>query len=242
MNKRWMAFLIVIALMAQGCTLSVPVPTSIAPQPSEISSTVAPGGTVPGTLAVPTLAETFAAEATQVVMNTATLPAPAATFTLPPATPTIKISTPVPAAPTPIPMKYRLQPGTPVAVPGFVHADLGCGWMGIGGQVFALDSTPVEQLVVELGGTLNGQAISQLSLTGAATQWGPGGFEFTLANHPIESSGTLWLRVLDLNGDPISNRIYFTTYNDCSKNAILVNLTQVVPNLNIHQYLPIVGR
>jgi hypothetical protein len=139
-------------------------------------------------------------------------------------------------------MKYGLQPGTPVGVAGFVHADLGCKWMGIGGQVFALDSTPVKQLVVELGGTLGGQAISQLSLTGAATEWGPGGFEFTLANHPIESSGTLWLRVLDLNGDPISNRIYFTTYNDCSKNAILVNLSQLVPNMGIQQYLPLFGR
>jgi hypothetical protein len=108
--------------------------------------------------------------------------------------------------------------------------------------VFALDSTPVKQLVVELGGTLNGQAISQLSLTGAATQWGPGGYEFALADHPIDSSGTLWLRVLDLNGDPISNRIYFTTYSDCSKNAVLINLVEAAAKGSSHTFLPFVGR
>ncbi len=114
--------------------------------------------------------------------------------------------------------------------------------MGVGGQVFALDSSPVKQLVVELGGTLNDQPVSQLSLTGAATQWGPGGYEFALADHPIDSSGTLWMRVLDLNGDPISNRIYFTTYNDCSKNVILINLIETSGSTNNHTYLPFVGR
>ena len=235
MMKRWMACLILISLAAQACTLSVAVPTSIAPQPSETSSTGLPSVTAQATLVVSTPAGTSAAKSTKAAVITTTVNAPSTT-------PTIKIPTPVPAVPTPVPMKYGLQPGTPVGVTGFVHADLGCKWMGIGGQVFALDSTPVKQLVVELGGTLGGQAISQLSLTGAATEWGPGGFEFTLANHPIESSGTLWLRVLDLNGDPISNRIYFTTYNDCSKNAILVNLTQLVPNMGIQQYLPLFGR
>jgi hypothetical protein len=242
MIKRWMALLFVMSFVVQACALPASAPTSIAPQPSEIISTLLPSGTAPATLAVPTLAGTSSAKATKVVVNTAIAPAPTTTFTPASPTPTQKIPTKVPAAPTPIPMKYGLQPGTPAAVAGFVHSDLGCNWMGIGGQVFALDSTPVKQLVVELGGTLNGQPISQLSLTGTATQWGPGGFEFTLANHPIDSSGTLWMRLLDLNADPISNRIYFTTYSDCTKNTILVNLTQLVPNMGIQQYLPLVGR
>jgi len=231
MFKRWMAVFIVLAMLIQGCSLSLSVPTSIAPQPSEASTSVA-SAVAPPTGAVATKAPT----------NTAPAFVPTRTYTLLPATPTIKISTPVPIVPTPIPMKYRLQPGTPVAVGGFVHSDLGCHWMGVGGQVFALDSSPVKQLVVELGGTLNGQAVSQLSLTGAATQWGPGGYEFALADHPIDSSGTLWLRVLDLNGDPISSRIYFTTYNDCSKNTILINLIEAVNTGNNHTYLPVVGR
>ncbi len=232
MIKRWMAVPIILAVLSEGCTYSLATPTSIASQPIEASATVSMTGTPPASLAT----------TTSVPSDTATPPAPTATFTLPPATPTIQISTPVPLAPTPIPMKYQLQPGTPAVISGFVHSDLGCNWMGVGGQVFALDSTPVKQLVVELGGTLNGQAISQLSLTGTATLWGPGGFEFSLANHPIDSSGTLWLRLLDLNGNPLSNRIYFTTYSDCSKNTVLINLIEIAGNVNIHTYLPIIGR
>jgi uncharacterized secreted protein with C-terminal beta-propeller domain len=226
MIKRWIAILIVLAVMTVGCSYSLAVPTPIAPQPSDTS-------------AVPTVTVVVA---TQPSLATVTPLVPLATSTLPPAAPTMKMSTAAPVAPTAVPMRYALQPGTPVAVGGFVHTDLGCNWMGVGGQVFALDSTPVKQLVVELGGTLNGQPISQLGLTGAATQWGPGGYEFTLANHPIDSSGTLWLRVLDLNGNPISNRIYFTTYNDCSKNAVMINLVETATNVTNHAYLPYIGR
>lgn len=181
MIKRWMAVLIVLAMVIQGCTLSLSVPTSIAPQPSEASTSVSTSDTPAVSMVVPPTG----AVVTKAPTDTAAPFVPTRTFTLPPPTPTIKIATPVPVVPTPIPMKYTLQPGTPVAVGGFVHSDLGCNWMGVGGQVFALDSTPVKQLVVELGGTMNGQAVSQLSLTGAATQWGPGGYEFTLADHPI---------------------------------------------------------
>jgi hypothetical protein len=137
-------------------------------------------------------------------------------------------------------MKYSLQPGTPVGLPAFVHTNLACKWMGVGGQVFALDSTPVTGLVVELGGTLEGQAISQLSLTGAATEWGPGGYEFTLASQPVESSGTLWLRALDLSGKPVSDKIFFTTYQDCSKNQVMINFIELQPDLGNDVYLPMI--
>ena len=237
MFKRWIAVLIVLAMLIQGCSLSLSVPTSIAPQPSETSTS----GSAPGTPVASAVAPSTGVAATKAPTDTPAF-VPTRTFTMPPATPTVVISTPVPIVPTPVPMKYRLQPGTPVAVGGFVHADLDCHWMGVGGQVFALDSTPVKQLVVELGGTLNGQPVSQLSLTGAATQWGPGGYEFALADHPIDSSGSLWLRVLDLDGNPISNRIYFTTYNDCSKNAVLINLIEAAKNMNNHAFIPYVGR
>jgi hypothetical protein len=239
MIKRWVAYLLMVALVMQACILSSVVPTKIAPQPGE---TLPPESTLVATKSIPTGLAPSATAATLVAMNTDTPGAPAPTFTQPPATSTQRIVTPAPQVPTPIPMKYRLQPGTPVGIAGFVHTDLGCGWMGIGGQVFALDSTPVERLVVELGGTMNGQPVSQLSLTGSATQWGPGGFEFTLANHPIESNGTLWLRVLELNGVPVSDRIFFTTYNDCSRNTILINLNEVLIQAHYNNYFPIVGR
>jgi hypothetical protein len=231
MIKRWMVLLIVLALSLQACSFPVAEPTLIPSQPTEAVPTSAPEVTIEATTVSPTESAT----------NTATPVSPAPTFTPVPPAPTQKIATPVPVVPTQIPMKYTLQPGTPLALTGFVHADLGCNWMGVGGQVFAQDSSPVKQLVIELGGNLNGQPVSQLSLTGAAIDWGPGGYEFTLSNQPIDSSGTLWLRALDLNGKPISDKIYFTTYNDCAKNAILINLSETNPALQ-KNYLPIIGR
>jgi hypothetical protein len=111
-------------------------------------------------------------------------------------------------------------------VTGFSHADLGCNWMGVGGQVFNNKSEPVLYLVVEVGGTLNGNPISGLSLTGAATAWGPGGFEIKLSDKPMQSNGTIWVQFYDLGGKPVSDKVYLTTYQDCNKNAILVNMVQ----------------
>jgi hypothetical protein len=126
---------------------------------------------------------------------------------------------------------YGVQPGTPRALPGFPHPELGCSWTGIGGQVFDTDGQPVKFLVVELGGTLGGQPVGQVTLTGSALAWGPGGYEFTLGQTPVESSGTLWLQFYNLNGNAVSGRIPLDTYNDCARNAILLNLVQV---LNSH--------
>jgi hypothetical protein len=234
MIKRWLPVLLILALALQACNLPLSVPGPVAsegtpgrtPNPGEVTSTSLPVVTAVTTKIIPT----------QAVTDT---PAPV----LPtPAAPTATQTAAIPVVPTRLPMKYSLQPGTPVGLPSFVHTDLACKWMGVGGQVFALDSTPVQGLVVELGGTLAGQPISQLSLTGASTEWGPGGYEFTLASQPVESSGTLWLRALDLNGKPVSDKIFFTTYQDCSKNQVMINFIELQPDLGNTVYLTLIQR
>jgi len=126
-------------------------------------------------------------------------------------------------------IRYVLQPGSPTTLPNFAHPDLACNWIGVGGQVFALDGNPVKQLVVEVGGSLNKQAVNGLSLTGSAQQWGPGGFEFKLADAPVDSVDTVWIQIYDLNGEQVSEQIFFRTYNDCERNAILFNFAEVTP-------------
>ncbi len=135
---------------------------------------------------------------------------------------------------------YILQTGTPMNVTGFSHADLGCKWMGIGGQVFNIQSEPVLFLVVEAGGVLNGNPVSALALTGSATAWGPGGFEIKLSDQPVESKGTVWVQFYDLGGTPVSDKVYLTTYRDCDKNAILVNMIQ--PQPVFRYYFPVVSK
>jgi hypothetical protein len=66
-----------------------------------------------------------------------------------------------------------------------------------------------------------------LAMTGLAPQYGLGGFELTLADKLFASAGTLWIQLLDQQNLPLSNRIYFDTYDDCAKNLIIIYFSQV---------------
>ena len=135
---------------------------------------------------------------------------------------------------------YRLQPGTPRAMANFIQPDAGCNWMGVGGQVFDIHGQPVTFLVVEVGGVLAGAEVFHLELTGNQTNLGPGGYLVTLSNRPIASSGSLWILLYDLAGQPLSNKIYFSTAQDCDSNFILINFAEAHPNSNPQAYLPII--
>jgi hypothetical protein len=111
----------------------------------------------------------------------------------------------------------------------FVHPDAACNWMGIGGQVFGRDDKPVSGLIVEVGGTLGGEPVLLLALTGGSSVLGPGGYEITLADKTIASQQTLWLQLYDLNGAPQSEQISFDTISgegSCDKNLIIINFSE----------------
>jgi hypothetical protein len=135
---------------------------------------------------------------------------------------------------------YIVQPGTPLMLLSPAHPD--CNWMGVGGQVFGQSSLPVTNLVVQLGGSLNGQDLSMVTMTGFAPYLGEGGYEFRLAGKPVESRGTLWLQLYDENWLLISDRVYFDTSSDCIANFILVNFNQVTVSSLSTIFLPVVLR
>ena len=125
---------------------------------------------------------------------------------------------------------FRVQTGSLVALANFVAPEAGCNWLGVGGQVFDLNGTPITMLVVEVGGRLEGSDVFHLALTGSASVLGPGGFVITLADHGIDSSGALWIILYDLAGIPLTSKIYFPTYADCTKNFILINFSESIPS------------
>jgi hypothetical protein len=118
---------------------------------------------------------------------------------------------------------YEAQLGSPTYLPNFAHAELGCNWLGLAGQVFDLEQQPVKNLIVEVGGQLNGADLPVLSLTGLAPQYGPGGYEVTLTDRPAASRNSLWVQVFDLSGRPLSEMVYFDTFAGCGRNLILFN-------------------
>jgi hypothetical protein len=154
--------------------------------------------------------------------------------------------TPTPPGPGPASeplVYYHVQPGTPIGLPNIWHKELGCEWMGVGGQVFGAEGWPEDEtLVVELGGTLAGEPVSAITLTGTATQWGPSGYEFSLAPQPLASNQSLWVQFYDIEGIEVSPRILFDTYEDCEQNAILLNLIHVERAEFERLYLPVLGQ
>jgi hypothetical protein len=106
-------------------------------------------------------------------------------------------------------------------------SDRGCQWMGVAGRVLDMQGRAMTGLIVQLSGTLGTKYINQTSLTGLALQFGTSGYEFKLSETPIDSHATLWVRLIDQANLPLSPRIRFDTYDDCSKNQILVNFKQV---------------
>jgi hypothetical protein len=117
----------------------------------------------------------------------------------------------------------------PSAVDGTLFsAEHGCQWMGVAGHVMDMEGRPVAGLIVQLSGTLGQKLINETSLTGLAPQYGTNnGYEFTLADTPMDLQGTLWVRLVDQANLPLSPKIRFDTYSDCSKNLILINFKQV---------------
>lgn len=108
-----------------------------------------------------------------------------------------------------------------------LYPDRGCQWLGVGGQVTDMQGRPVTGITVQLGGALVKQALDQTSLTGLATKYGEAGYEFELAKEPTASKDTAWIRLIDQARLPLSARVYFETYNECTRNLTIVNFRQV---------------
>lgn len=119
----------------------------------------------------------------------------------------------------------------PQALPNIAYPELGCNWMGVAGDVKDLSGAPKTQVIIVLGGTLAGNLVdptgAKYSLSGVAPKYGVAGYEFFLADKPIASNQTLWIQLLDQNETPVSDKIYFSTYDDCNRNLIFLSFKQV---------------
>jgi hypothetical protein len=119
-------------------------------------------------------------------------------------------------SPTPIPSaQYEMQPGNPIYLPNFNHPEADCAWMGVAGQVFDAQGQEVLGLIIRSG---------ELStITGEFPAYGPGGYEIKLASNPTNTNDVYWVQVFNESGQPISNPVYFSTYETCDQNLILIN-------------------
>lgn len=140
--------------------------------------------------------------------------------------PTITLTPTTAATATDVP--YHLQSVTPVYLQNFVHPEAGCNWMGVGGQVFDKQGNPTPNLVVWVMGLVDGQVIEQVVLTGttAGDSYGKAGYEAVLSTKPLNTENVFSIQILNLDGDVLSDRVFFPTSAQCDENLIIINFVE----------------
>ena len=74
---------------------------------------------------------------------------------------------------------------------------------------------------------MSGQEITGITLSGMAPDYGEGGYELTLRDSPAASNGELWIQLLDQANLPLSEKIYFQTFDSCDSNLVMIHFVQV---------------
>jgi hypothetical protein len=140
--------------------------------------------------------------------------------------PTITLTPTMTATATEVP--YHLQSVTPVYLQNFVHPEAGCNWMGVGGQVFDQQGNPISNLVVWITGMVDAQVIEQVVLTGTTVgdRYGKAGFEAVLSTKPSNTENVFSIQILNLDGDVLSERVFFSTSDQCDENLIIINFVE----------------
>ena len=179
----------------------------------EKPSTVTPAGPTETTVVIPSITSTTPPTETETATETQVVTLVPPTITLTPSQPVV----------TEITYPFHIQDGTPVFIQNFAHADAGCSWFSVAGQVLDASGNPADNLVVSVTGTIADKTIDLLGITGSTDAYGPGGYEIQLGTTPLASQGTLSIQLLDLKGNPLSPKVAFNTSADCSQNVVLIN-------------------
>jgi len=132
---------------------------------------------------------------------------------------------------TATPAPYQLQLMNPYYLSNFTHVELGCDWLGVAGQIFSSGGQVQLDILIKAGGEINGKPVEEemtmpLADSDIDLAYGPGGYELTLAFSPVDTESTAWVQLFSLGGDPLSEKIYLTTFADCQNNLILMNFIE----------------
>ncbi len=119
---------------------------------------------------------------------------------------------------------FAMQSGNPTYL---AHPD-GCGGLYVGGNVTDKDGAPLVFMLIRVSGLLAGNSLGiQDAASGTAPQYSESGYEIRLADAPIDSASTVFLQLIDLTTEiAVSDLILLNTFNDCSRNLIMVNFVQ----------------
>ncbi len=179
-----------------------------------------PEGSLPTPTFTPILLEpTWTVTPTLEASSTPTL---VPTYTLPPSSTPFSLVTPS-ETPTPTATPKAAFSATITYIPStIIHPEAACNWQGIGGTVVDANNADMLRTTIRLEGFYDGKSKSELTVSSIVPAYGKSGYEFFLGTAPISSKGLLYLQLFDQAGVPLSDKLYVDTYNDCSKNLVLV--------------------
>ena len=205
-----------------GIPLNPFKPAGLMPEPTLASAIILPTET-----ASPTITETpKRGPATRTPTPTRTPATP--TVTLTPSPTFTQTATPGPSATPTVNSPYPfILRGEPVVLAANTFPDHDECKLWVAGQTYDLNNAPMVGVIVMMGGYVSGKNLYEVSLTGTALQYGQAGYEFTVADAPANSSGTVWIQLFDQSQYPLSERVMLNTFEDCNRNLILVNFRQV---------------
>ncbi len=132
---------------------------------------------------------------------------------------------------------YRVQVGSPKYLAAFSHAELGCNWLGLAGQVFDFEGRSRAGLVVFATGAFDGRPVNQVAVTGNHSTYGPGGYEIFLSGHLPSGSNTITVQLYNLEGQPLSEPFALKLPTSCDQNLIMMNFQASFEEQKV--YLPI---
>ena len=108
-----------------------------------------------------------------------------------------------------------------------IHPDTGCNWLGLGGTIEDMDKSPLMGVVIRVQGSLLGSIVDMTTVSGVSPSFGKSGFELILGEAPIPSNETLYIRLFDQAGLPLSDKVYFSTSAECNENLVLIRFKKV---------------
>jgi hypothetical protein len=144
--------------------------------------------------------------------------------TAPYPTPTdVILATPISSETPEASLFFSAQEGSPSYLP----YSGGCDGLYVAGNVIDIDNNPVMLMTIRAAGTLGDQTIDLEALSGSDPDYTASGWEIKLSDTLVDTSGTLSVALYAQGSRaPVSDIIFFDTFNDCSKNLVVVNYVQ----------------
>ncbi len=126
------------------------------------------------------------------------------------------------------PYPFAVVQGSPSTLPYNVMVpEVGCAWLGVGGNVEDQTGAPILGLRVQVYGSFHGHVKAEMSITGSVQRYGGAGYEIQLDDIPSYTYQTLWVQLYNQAGTAVSEKVFITTSENCDENLIIINFQQL---------------